>query len=126
MKGRGAKRSAGRWLIRFGLGGALFVLFVLHGAGYAPLGVLTQIEAWTYDARVRLSLQNAPDTHVVILDMDDRTLAAEGWPLPRDRLAHLLDLLFDRYHVRALGSDILFSGRRAARVAGQEGDGGPA
>ncbi len=109
MKGRGAKRSEGRRVIRFGLGAALFVLFVLHGSGYASLGVLTQIEAWTYDARVRLTLQSAPDTHVVILDMDDRTLAAEGWPLPRDRLAQLLDLLFDRYHVRALGSDILFS-----------------
>ncbi|TDU32903.1 adenylate cyclase [Panacagrimonas perspica] len=107
--GLGAKHKVRRWAIRLGLGLFVFALFVLHSAGYAPMGLLTQIEAWTYDERIRLTLQNTVDDKVVILDMDDRTLAAEGWPLPRDRLAELLDLLFDRYHIRALGSDILFS-----------------
>ena len=109
MRRRGADRSAARLATRFGVGLLLFGLFVLHGTGFAPVGLLTRIEAWSYDARLQLTLPGGQDTRVVILDMDDRTLAAEGWPLPRDRLARLLDLLFEHHRIRALGSDILFS-----------------
>lgn len=98
-----------RTVVRLGLSLVLLLLFLLHGTGAMPLRLLTQIEAYTYDARVLLSLAGDEDPRVVILDMDEQTLAAEGWPLSRDRLAQLVTLLFERYQIKALGMDILFS-----------------
>lgn len=101
-----------RSAIRLGLSLALLFLFLLHSTGAMPVRLLTQIEAYTYDARVRLTLPAAGTPHiarVVILDMDEKTLAAEGWPLPRDRLAQMVTLLFERYRIRTLGMDILFA-----------------
>jgi adenylate cyclase len=99
-----------RWMLRGALSLAVLLPFVLHLAGATPIALLDRIEAYAYDVRVRLDLQGPrADARVVILDMDEKTLAAEGWPLPRDRLAHLIDLLFERHRIRALGSDILFA-----------------
>ena len=106
---RAGDRAGVRLAIRFALSFVLFCIFVLHGSGYAPMRLLTQIEAFTYDARVQLTLPEAPFPRVVIVDMDEKTLAAEGWPLPRDRLGRLVTLLFDTYGISALGSDIVFS-----------------
>ena len=45
------------------------------------------------------------DPRIVILDIDEKSLAekekgGEGrWPWPRDRLALMLDKLFDHYHI---------------------------
>jgi adenylate cyclase len=47
---------------------------------------------------------------VVIVDIDERTLAIEGqWPLPRDRLARLLDELFEHYGAQVVGFDVVFA-----------------
>lgn len=101
-----------RSAIRLGLSLALLFLFLVHTTGVAPVRLLTQIENYTYDARVVLTLPGTPDKRVapvVILDMDEKTLAAEGWPLPRDRLAQMVTLLFERYGIKTLGMDVLFS-----------------
>lgn len=104
------RRVLARAALRLSLSLGLFLLFVLHLTGSVSIGLLAQIEAYAYDARVRLDLEPPRRDHrVVILDLDEKTLAAEGWPLPRDRLALLVELLFDRHHIRALGSDVLFA-----------------
>src|SRR5688500_8653634 len=57
------------------------------------------------------------DNRVVILDIDEKSLAekengGEGrWPWPRDRLALMLDKLFDHYQIAILGFDIVFAER---------------
>ncbi len=99
------RSSAIRWAISAGV----FALFLIHTARVMPLRLLDVVEAFTYDARVTLNMPGTPDPRVVILDIDERSLAAEGWPWPRTRFAHLVDQLFDRYKISVLGFDIVFA-----------------
>jgi adenylate cyclase len=98
-----------RSLVRLGISVAVLVVFVLHAGRWAPLRLLDLIENFTYDARVLLTLPGTGDPRVVIVDLDERSLAAEGWPWPRHRFATLVEQLFDRYGIRALGLDIVFA-----------------
>ncbi|HXG29758.1 MAG TPA: CHASE2 domain-containing protein, partial [Nevskiales bacterium] len=87
----------------------MLLLFLLHGFGVLSWGLLVQVENFFYDARVRLTMPNRVDQRVVIVDIDERSLAVEGqWPWPRDRLARLLDELFDHYGVQVVGFDVVF------------------
>ncbi|HEX4872848.1 MAG TPA: adenylate/guanylate cyclase domain-containing protein [Nevskiaceae bacterium] len=98
-----------RSLIRFALSLAVFLPFLLHSAGWLPLRLLETVENFTYDARVRLSVSGTPHPRLVVLDVDERTLAVEGWPWPRRRWAELIDTLFDHYQPAVVGFDIAFA-----------------
>ena len=51
-----------------------------------------------------------PLTIIVIVDIDEKSLAEEGrWPWRRNRMAQLLDELFDYYHVSVVGFDVVFA-----------------
>lgn len=96
--------------LRVVIGLLLTLLISAHGAGYLPLPLLDRIELLTYDARVRFVDAPATDPNIVIVDVDEKSLAAEGrWPWPRDRLARMLDNLFDRYRVRLVAFDMVFA-----------------
>jgi adenylate cyclase len=70
---------------------------------------LERLDALLQDTRTRLILPRTLDTRIVIVDIDDRSLAEVGrWPWPRDRLAHLLDELFDRQDVALVGFGRVF------------------
>ena len=98
-----------RTMIRLGISALVFVVFLLHTARVLPLRLLDVVEAFTYDARVLLTLPGTDDPRVVIIDLDERSLEAEGWPLRRDKMAQLVDNLFERYGAKVLGFDVLFS-----------------
>ncbi|WP_370308770.1 CHASE2 domain-containing protein [Sinimarinibacterium flocculans] len=98
-----------RSLVRLCISAAVLLVFVLHGGRWLPLRLLDLIENFTYDARVVLTAPGTDDPRVVIVDLDERSLAAEGWPWPRHKFATLVDELFERYGVRALGLDIVFA-----------------
>jgi len=50
------------------------------------------------------------DTRIVIVDIDEKSLAAEGrWPWGRDRLAAMVDTLFDHYNANLIGFDMVFA-----------------
>ena len=86
-----------RTLIRFAISLGVFGLFVLHVGGVLPLRLLDTVERFTYDARVQLSLPGTVDPRVVIIDIDERSMAELGqFPWPRDRLATLVDQAFDQ------------------------------
>jgi len=88
----------------------LTTLFLLSAAGMLTLPFLSRIENLTYDARLRATLQGGTDQRVVIIDIDERSLSTEGhWPWGRDKLAELVNTLFDRYYVGILGFDIVFA-----------------
>src|SRR5690606_20129609 len=43
-------------------------------------------------------------------DIDEKSLAAEGrWPWSRDKMAELLDLLFEHYKISLVGFDVVFA-----------------
>jgi adenylate cyclase len=98
-----------RTLFRLGISGLVFLVFLAHAAGWHAYRLLSTVENFTYDARVLLTLPRSNDPRVVIVDQDERSLAAEGWPWPRHKFARLIDQLFDTYHARVLGFDIVFA-----------------
>ena len=97
-------------LVRVGVGLALVACVLVDAAGWIEVRALTQLELWAYDARVRLFLPRTRDPRIVIVDIDERSLSAEGhWPWGRDKLALMLHQLFARYRVRVVGFDVAFS-----------------
>ncbi|WP_152758204.1 CHASE2 domain-containing protein [Paraburkholderia franconis] len=50
-----------------------------------------------------------PDTRVTLVDIDEHSLDVIGpWPWPRALIARLAQTLFDRFHAKTVGLDILF------------------
>jgi adenylate cyclase len=92
------------------LGTALLLLALLHVAGSPSLPTLSQIDVYLYDVRLRLGVQGGVDQRIAIVDIDEKSLATLGrWPWRRDHLAKLVDQLFDHYHIKALGFDVVFA-----------------
>lgn len=121
------------------VGGLLIVaVFLLHEREAITIPLLRNVENIVYDAKVRLAMSGGVHPSVVILDIDEKSLkeregGGEGrWPWPRDRLALMLDKLFDKYQIEVLGFDVVFperdetSGVRVLeRLAGNELSGVP-
>jgi adenylate cyclase len=71
---------------------------------------LRYIENIAYDIRLNLTLPNVHNEQVIILDIDEKSLAEEGrWPWPRDRIAELVNRLFEDYEIAVLGFDVVFA-----------------
>jgi adenylate cyclase len=90
----------------------VLVLFLLHATGILRLGFIERLEGMLYDERVRLTAPGGIDPRIVIVDIDDKSLTAEGhWPWRRDKLAALMNRLFDDYSAKLVGFDVLFPER---------------
>ena len=98
-----------RHLVRIVLSLIILALFLVHVSGLFTLSVLDATEQFAYDQRLRWTTANSIDDRIVIIDIDESSLAVEGrWPWSRDRLAHLVDQLFDNYGVAMVGFDVVF------------------
>jgi adenylate cyclase len=99
--------GAPRWLVAL----IIIAVFLLHPlTEFGKSSFLSKLEAIAYDTRLKFTLSKQGDPQVVIIDIDEASLAKEGrWPWPRDKLARLTRQLFDRYQVRAVGFDVLFA-----------------
>ena len=96
--------------ILIGLGMLLVLLFVGNAAHFYRLHFVDRLSAIIYDYRLRISMPRTVDDRIVILDIDEKSLKEEGrWPWSRDRLALLMDQLFDRYGVAVVGFDVVFA-----------------
>ena len=96
-------------LVRLAIELALLACLLTDAAGWIEIPGLTQLERWAYDARVRLLLPLARDPRIVIVDVDEKSLKAEGyWPWGRDKLAVMVHQLFERYRVRVVAFDTAF------------------
>lgn len=90
----------------------LLGVFVLQANDINVLPFLHRLENIAYDYRLKATVPGGEDKTVVIVDVDERSLAAEGqWPWRRDKLAHLVDQLFDHYGISLLGFDMVFAER---------------
>jgi adenylate cyclase len=86
------------------------VLAVFHLTGWMRLAPLEWADRAIYDARLRATMQTGMDGRIVIVDVDEPSLAAEGqWPWPREKLARLVNRLFEEQQVAALGFDMVFA-----------------
>jgi adenylate cyclase len=99
-------------VIRVGLGIAVVLACVLSEGEIVPMRFLQMLEMQAYDARLRLAMPRTVDPRIVIVDIDEKSLIAEGhWPWSRDKLALMVRQLFDRYKVRVAGFDVAFAER---------------
>ena len=98
--------------IRIGLSLMIMVVFLLNGLGVVHLGFVQRLENYTYDLRLQWTMPNTLDKRIVIVDIDEKSLLEQGqWPWPRNKLARMVDLLFDQYKIDILGFDIIFAER---------------
>ena len=98
------------YLFRIGLGLVLLGIFLGHASNIAPLPLVHRLDAILYDYRLRLTMPNTVDDRIVILDIDEKSLAEEGhWPWRRDRLASMVTKLFNTHGIAVLGFDMVFA-----------------
>lgn len=96
--------------MRYAVGLLLLAAMVSHDARWMPVDVAAPLDRLLYDARLRLTMPNSIDPRIVIVDIDEKSLKEAGrWPWPRDRMARLVDRLFDAYRVRLLGFDVVMA-----------------
>ncbi len=100
-------------LIRAGLGVGIVLLFVLYYTALDSRGILSffqRLELQAYDARLLSTMPEKMDPRVVIFDIDEKSIAAEGrWPWGRDKLSMLVKQAFDNYKVKVIGFDVFFA-----------------
>lgn len=93
-----------------GLGLALVLVFFGNAAKIYQIGFIQQLDNILYDYRLRLTMPHGVDDRIVILDIDEKSLKEEGrWPWSRNRLALLMDKLFDHYGIDVVGFDVVFA-----------------
>lgn len=86
------------------------VFALLHATGVLPIGVLQRLDDIIYDARLRATMSKTMDDRIVVVDIDEKSLAEVGrWPWGRNRLATLTEELFDRQKIAILGFDVVFA-----------------
>ena len=86
---------------------ALISLTLLsHTLGALELQWMDTLENVLYDTRLNLTMPGTMDERIVIIDVDEPSLARIGqWPWGRDRMAALVHELVHRQGVAALGID---------------------
>jgi adenylate cyclase len=96
--------------IRILFGFLITIIFCSHSIGLIHIQAIDRLENFTYDFRINLTTKKTLDKRIVIIDIDEKSLKEQGrWPWNRKVLADLVDRLFDDYHVRVLGFDMIFA-----------------
>jgi adenylate cyclase len=86
------------------------VIALLHASSALPINVFQRLDDILYDARIRATMPNTLDSRVVIIDIDEKSLAEVGrWPWGRNQMANLVNALFDQQHIALLGFDVVFA-----------------
>lgn len=86
------------------------IFALMHAADLVPLGLLHRLDAIIYDARLRATMPQTLDDRIVIVDLDEKSLAEVGrWPWSRNKMAALTHELFERQKVALLGFDVVFA-----------------
>jgi adenylate cyclase len=86
------------------------VFALMHASGILRIGVLQRLDDIIYDARLRTTMPRTLDERIVIVDIDEKSLAEVGrWPWGRNKLAELVEELQDRQKTALLGFDVVFA-----------------
>ncbi|ABK44366.1 adenylate/guanylate cyclase [Magnetococcus marinus MC-1] len=88
----------------------LVLIFLLLSLNIIPSTLFVQLDHQIYDTQLRTTMPGRLESQIVILDVDERSLARVGrWPWPRNQLAQLVNTLFDQYQINSLGFDFVFA-----------------
>lgn len=86
------------------------LLALLHVTGWVRLDPLDRLDLMVQDIRLRATMPQTLDERIVIIDIDEKSLAEVGrWPWSRTQIATLTERLFDEHHVAVLGFDVVFA-----------------
>ena len=86
----------------------LFAL--LHVSAILPIQVFERLDDIIYDTRLRATMPKTLDSRIAIIDIDEKSLAELGrWPWGRNKMATLIDELFDKQQIAILGFDVVFA-----------------
>ncbi|MCP3687415.1 MAG: adenylate/guanylate cyclase domain-containing protein [Gammaproteobacteria bacterium] len=97
-------------IIRLALSAFILLALLLNTSNVVQFTFITQLENWSYDARLKFTLPDTQDDRIIIIDVDESSLEEIGrWPWGRDKLATLVDNLFNYYHASVVGFDIVFA-----------------
>ncbi|HEY4372559.1 MAG TPA: CHASE2 domain-containing protein [Burkholderiales bacterium] len=101
-------------IVRIGLGIVVLLVFMAHAAfsdsnGFS-IPFVKRFDSIIDDARLRVTSPKTLDDRIVILDIDEKSLGKLGrWPWSRDKVATLIDKLFNDYGVAIVGFDVVFA-----------------
>ncbi|WP_332888753.1 CHASE2 domain-containing protein [Colwellia polaris] len=88
----------------------IFLYIFISTTPFIEVPILNTLEMFTSDLRLKLTMPKGIDDRVVIADIDEDSIQDVGrWPWNRAILAELIDTLFDHYHIKVLGFDVVFS-----------------
>ncbi|MDP4983972.1 CHASE2 domain-containing protein [Pseudoalteromonas tunicata] len=89
-------------------------MLAVHTSGHVNWSIISKVENYLYDLRLLMTMEQSIDNKIIIIDIDEKSLANEGqWPWPRDKLAQLINRLFDDYQIRSIGFDAVFAEAQA-------------
>lgn len=101
-------------IVRIVLGLVVVLISVAHVIEW-PFGAIpfvSRLDNIIYDARLRFTMPGGVDPQIVILDIDEKSLAIPElgqWPWSRNRLSSLMEKLFEKYGVLIIGFDVVFA-----------------
>ena len=99
-----------QYLPRYVLGLVILLVLLGHSARIYQIPFINHMDSLIYDVKVRLTMPQGVDQRVIILDIDEKSLAEQGrWPWGRDKLATLMNKLFDQYGMKLVGFDVVFA-----------------
>lgn len=88
---------------------ALMALLLTVGLEWLPPAGSSLVgDEWLRDRYLRLQVSTAPEPRILVVDIDEASLAQIGpWPWPSARLADLVELLLSNYSARGVALDIV-------------------
>lgn len=102
---------------RLGFGLLVVLVAVACELGQLSLPLVGMLDRYLYDTRLRLQ-PSRPSSRVVIVDIDERSLAEQGrWPWSREKLAALTATIARDGGARAVGFDMVFGEPQPERDA---------
>jgi adenylate cyclase len=81
-----------------------------HATNILSISLLQTIDYAIYDNKLRLSMPHTMDPRIIIVDIDEKSLAEAGqWPWSRDKLGALTTELFVKQKIAMLGFDLVLA-----------------
>ena len=97
-------------MMRFGVGLILLMVILAHATGTLQIGFIDTLDRLIYDTKLRMTMPKSVDQRIAIVEIDEKSLVEIGrWPWGRDRMASLVNGLFEHYQIRLLGFDIVMA-----------------